>query len=909
MGANLVNLNVNPCKMCMPMGAVSALYGIRGCMSILHGSQGCATYIRRHMATHYNEPVDIASTSLTEHGTVFGGEENLIHGLENLIELYHPEIIGVATTCLAETIGEDIHSIITKFREKNPDSEVKIIHMATAGYGGTQYEGFFAALRAVVSQLDMQSEKNNRINIITPMLSPADDRWLKDLLAEMELPFVLLPDLSDNLDGVSESEYKRLKSGGTALDEIALMAGARHTIELSEFISDSVSPAAYLKERYGVPYTRLPLPVSLRDNDELIALLKALGGKASGALEKQRGRFIDAMVDSHKYSALGRAAVFGEPDFVYSTARLCCENGIVPVVCATGAVCPDLRQRLEKEVRTAADRLLVSDYAIADDADFDMVENLCVKHGVNLMIGSSDGRRIAHKLDIPLIRRAFPIHDRVGGQRMRICGYDGALTLLDDAANALLARQDSGFREDLYKRYYQPSKTESTQPKVDYDKFAAMSVQFAPLAATAESRKKTIEEKTASYPCYTCGSGTQKTARMHLPVAPKCNIQCNYCVRKYDCPNESRPGVTTQVLSPQEAFDKYRAVKAQYPNLTVVGIAGPGDALANFEETSESLRLIREFDPDVTFCLSTNGLMLPFYAQELIDLGVTHVTVTMNTIDPQIGARIYKHVDFMGQRFTGVAGAALLLANQLAGIKYLTERGVVCKINTVVLRGLNEDYIADVAKKAKELDVYMTNIMQLIPVKGSAFECLEQVPLKEINLIRKSCEKYIKQMYHCRQCRADAIGTLDDDRSIAFSGACKTSNAPTLRFAVASRSGVLVDKHFGQADEFYIYESDGKRAAFVERRSVDKYCAGKEVCDEKTDKITRLLASIEDCAAVLALRIGDAPAKKLEEKGIKVITTYDSIENAVIKAAAGFNGNLPKSCAVDAMACGKAAHR
>lgn len=172
MGKNFADLNVNPCKMCVPMGAVTAFYGIRKCMSILHGSQGCSTYIRRHMATHYNEPVDIASSSLTEQGTVFGGEKNLLKGLENLTRLYEPEVIGVATTCLAETIGEDVPAIIQKFRELHPEYDgVKIVHAATAGYAGTQYEGFFRALYAVVSQLTEKTQKNEKINIITGYLS------------------------------------------------------------------------------------------------------------------------------------------------------------------------------------------------------------------------------------------------------------------------------------------------------------------------------------------------------------------------------------------------------------------------------------------------------------------------------------------------------------------------------------------------------------------------------------------------------------------------------------------------------------------------------------------------------------------------------------------------------------------
>jgi len=144
-----------------------------------------------------------------------------------------------------------------------------------------------------------------------------------------------------------------------------------------------------------------------------------------------------------------------------------------------------------------------------------------------------------------------------------------------------------------------------------------------------------------------------------MPIAPECNIHCNYCVRKFDCPNESRPGVTTEILSPQEAFKKFKLVKEKMDNLTVVGIAGPGDALANFDNTRETLKLIHEEYPDVTFCLSTNGLMLPLYAEELIKLGFSHVTVTMNTVDPEIGAKIYKHINFLGHKYTGVAAASL----------------------------------------------------------------------------------------------------------------------------------------------------------------------------------------------------------------------------------------------------------
>jgi len=290
----------------------------------------------------------------------------------------------------------------------------------------------------------------------------------------------------------------------------------------------------------------------------------------------------------------------------------------------------------------------------------------------------------------------------------------------------------------------------------------------------------------------------------------------------------------------------------------------------------------------MTFCLSTNGLMLPFYADELIRLGVTHVTVTMNAVDPRIGALIYKHVDYLGMRLSGTEGAAVLLANQLAGIHILVSRGIMVKVNCVAIKGINDGHLDAVTKKARELGAFMTNIMPHIAVNGSAFESLERLNNKELEQIRKSCEVNIKQMRHCRQCRADAIGTLDDDQSIRFRGTAGKTEPPepprTHRVAVATRTGMIVDLHFGHADEFHIYETDGTTVRFAEKRNVEKYCTGKSECDDKDSKIDRILHALEDCEYALALRIGDSPKRKLKERGIRPVMTYDTVTNAVLAA-------------------------
>jgi len=269
---------------------------------------------------------------------------------------------------------------------------------------------------------------------------------------------------------------------------------------------------------------------------------------------------------------------------------------------------------------------------------------------------------------------------------------------------------------------------------------------------------KKAAQKTLTHPCF--NGCNHENARIHLPVAAGCNVQCNYCVRKYDCVNESRPGVTTRILSPEEAFDRYIKVKEELPGLSVVGIAGPGDALCDFENTKNTLKLIREYDSEVTFCLSTNGLMLPKYSREIAELGVIHVTVTINAVNPSISALIYQYVNYEGVCYTKEIAAALLLQNQIFGLKQLIEMGVVCKVNIVVLKGINDQHIPEVVETVKNLGCYIVNIMPFIPVKGSGFEYLTKTTPEEITQLREECGQSILQMHHCRQCRADAVGCL-----------------------------------------------------------------------------------------------------------------------------------------------------
>ncbi|MDI6811162.1 MAG: nitrogenase cofactor biosynthesis protein NifB [archaeon] len=248
--------------------------------------------------------------------------------------------------------------------------------------------------------------------------------------------------------------------------------------------------------------------------------------------------------------------------------------------------------------------------------------------------------------------------------------------------------------------------------------------------------------------------------RMHLPVAPKCNIQCNYCIRKFDCVNESRPGVTSKVLKPQEALERVREVMKRVPFIKVIAVAGPGEPLFN-EETFETFRLVKEEFPYLLRCMSTNGLLLPDRIGDIEDLGISTLTVTVNAVDPAIGKEIYSFINYHGKRYRGEEGVAVLIRNQLEGIQEAVKWKILVKVNTVLIPTVNDEHIMAITKTISELGVYLQNIIPIIPQYKFA-HIIPPTP-KEKREIQEKCRKYVMQMTHCRQCRADAIGRLGKD--------------------------------------------------------------------------------------------------------------------------------------------------
>ena len=265
--------------------------------------------------------------------------------------------------------------------------------------------------------------------------------------------------------------------------------------------------------------------------------------------------------------------------------------------------------------------------------------------------------------------------------------------------------------------------------------------------------------KIQEHPCFS-EKACHAFGRCHIPVAPKCNIQCNYCIRDFDCVNESRPGVTTRVLSAREAADMVRKVMEKYQYIKVIGIAGPGEPLAN-EETFEALRILHEEFPHVIKCISTNGLLLPEKIDLLEKYGVGNITVTLNAIDPEIGAKIYQFVEYGGKRYTGLEGARLLLEKQMEGIEMAIAKKMIVKINTVYIPGINEDHIPEIAKKVGEMGVYTFNVIPLIPQYKFADIAPPTPEMKR--KMQDTCAPFVRQMRHCQRCRADAIGRLGHD--------------------------------------------------------------------------------------------------------------------------------------------------
>ncbi len=430
----------NACKLCKPLGASLAFKGIEGCVPFLHGSQGCATYMRRYIISHFNEPIDIASSSLGEKHAVYGGGANLKLGLKNVTSKYQPQMIGLATTCLTETIGDDVAMLIQEYdKEFGEPGSPEIVTVSTPSYSGTHMEGFNAAVKAVVEQLTADAASNDTINLLSGFISAADIRYLKDLFDDFKIDVTVLPDYSDTLDGPALNEYPLISEGGTPIQAIRQMGGARATIELGRTVPAD-SAGAYLESKYQSRLIRAGLPIGIRETDRFLDILQELSGSSiPDRYLAARGRLVDAMVDGHKYIFGKKAVVYGEEDLVVGLSAFLLEIGIKPVLCASGGKSGTFRSA----IKGALEGLDCEMPEVREDVDFYDIEGRAEELGVDLLVGHSKGYAFSRKQNIPLVRVGFPIHDRVGGQRILHLGYHGAQLLFDTITNCIIDKKQS----------------------------------------------------------------------------------------------------------------------------------------------------------------------------------------------------------------------------------------------------------------------------------------------------------------------------------------------------------------------------------------------------------------------------------------------------------------------------------
>ncbi|MBZ4658341.1 MAG: nitrogenase cofactor biosynthesis protein NifB [Desulfacinum sp.] len=382
---------------------------------------------------------------------------------------------------------------------------------------------------------------------------------------------------------------------------------------------------------------------------------------------------------------------------------------------------------------------------------------------------------------------------------------------------------------------------------------------------------KKVAPDISAHPCFNAeASGCR--GRVHLPVAPKCNIQCRYCNRKYDCVNESRPGVSSAVLSPRQALHYLETVRPKVPSLAVAGVAGPGDPFANVEETLETMSLVRHRFPDMLLCVASNGLELAPHVPALADLGCTHVSVTVNAVDPTVGEKLTAWVRKGKRVHRGRRAAEVLLQSQREAVRELKGHGLMVKINCILVPGINDHHVAEVAREMGTLGADLFNCMPLVPNRDTPFAHLEEPDEETVRRIRREAASFMAQMNHCTRCRADAVGLLGEDRSAEFrSELLRASFSATpprdgLRpyVAVASHEGVLVNRHLGEADRLQIWAPAEGGYRLVEERPTPPRGTG--------DERWRTLASrLGDCRALLANAAGENPCRVLEREGLAVV--------------------------------------
>lgn len=442
-------VTINPAKTCQPIGAMYAALGIHGCLPHSHGSQGCCAYHRSALTRHYKEPVSAATSSFTEGASVFGGQANLLQAIDNIFTVYDPEVIAVHTTCLSETIGDDLTQIFDKAKkEGNVPAGKTLIGASTPSYVGSHVTGFANMVKAMADLAEPTGRKNGKVNILPGWVEPSDMEEIKRLATLVGANITLFPDTSGVLNGPLSGEYHMFPEGGVTVAELKGCGDAIGTLGLGEWCS--ADAARLLDTKCKVPCRILDLPIGLKATDRFIDALRTVSGTVvPEAVNHERGQLVDLISDMHQYFYQKKVALFGDPDQLIAMTEFLVSIDMWPVHLVTGTP----GKRFERRIRELTEGLPFT-VNVRARGDLFLLHQWIRNEPVDLLIGNTYGKYIARDEDLPFIRWGFPILDRQGHQYFPTVGYKGGLRFLEKVLDALLDRQDRDAPEEKFELVY-----------------------------------------------------------------------------------------------------------------------------------------------------------------------------------------------------------------------------------------------------------------------------------------------------------------------------------------------------------------------------------------------------------------------------------------------------------------------
>lgn len=441
-------LTVNPAKTCQPVGAMYAALGVHGCLPHSHGSQGCCSYHRSALTRHYKEPVMAATSSFTEGSSVFGGQANLLSAIDTIFSVYDPEIIAVHSTCLSETIGDDLGQITKKALDDGKVPEGKhVIYAATPSYVGSHVTGYANMVEGIVKHFAVNTgELKRQLNILAGWVEPSDMREIKRMVGLMGIKSVLLPDTSDVLDTPLTGKFEMYPKGGTTIPQMVSMGDSMFTLGLGEWGTSKA--ATMLDNNCKVKFDILDLPIGIKGTDRFISALSKAGCvSVPESINAERGRLVDAITDMHQYLYGKRVALWGDPDQLIPLVEFLVDLDMKPVYIVSGTPGKNFDKRIAEVL---GDKVPEAKYKNGPQADMLLMHQWIKEESVDLLIGNTYGKYIARDENIPLVRMGFPIMDRIGHSYFPTIGYMGGLRIVEKLLSAIMDKMDATTIEESF---------------------------------------------------------------------------------------------------------------------------------------------------------------------------------------------------------------------------------------------------------------------------------------------------------------------------------------------------------------------------------------------------------------------------------------------------------------------------